>query len=157
MADQEEPKDERVPMSTFGAGERFKESVYTVGDVTLFRPMSLLEIFVGVPVCALLSYLAVYPIFGGQWAIAAFVVLVYFSPRLLVLAEAKAGRPVVAEAFATARFLWAWLWGANLYQGTQLLGRFSHPHQRRRLKAMLAEEDRAHAELMANRRSTSRP
>lgn len=156
MADQHEQKDERVPMPTFGAGERFKESVYTVGDVTLFRPMSLLEIFVGVPACALLSYLLIYPIFGGQWAIAAFVVLVYFSPRLLVLAEAKAGRPVVAEAFATARFLWAWLLGANLYQGTQLLTRLSHPHQRRRLAAMLAEEDRAHAELMANRRSDRR-
>ena len=41
MSDQPEQPD-REPMPVFSPGERFKESVYAIGDITLFRPMSLL-------------------------------------------------------------------------------------------------------------------
>lgn len=139
-------RDDRIPMPVFSAGERFKESVYAIGDVTLFRPMSFVELMVGIPLCALFSYLVVYPLTQGTTAFAVFVVLVYFAPKALVLLEAKAGRPLAAEATATVRFAWIKLWRRDLYQGVQCLGR-EHRYQRIRLKQMLEAEARAHQEL----------
>lgn len=157
MADQQDNEtrhDDRIPMTTFGAGERIKESLHHIGDITLFRPFSFLEILVGIPLCFLFCYTIVYPLFGGNVAIAAFVVTLYFAPKGLVLAEAKAGRPLVAEAAATVTFLWNLALGANLYQGTHRLDRFNDRHQRRRLKQMLADEDKAYTELTESRTTT---
>lgn len=147
MSDQPEQPD-REPMPVFSPGERFKESVYAIGDITLFRPMSLLEIFVGMPLCALFCYLIIYPFTNFTWALSSFLVMVYFTPKLLVWLEAQAGRPLVAEVGAWAAFAWDKLMGKTLYQGMQRLHRRDHPHQHRRLKQMLAHERKAHAGLL---------
>ena len=146
---EEQNQAQREPMPVFSPGERIKESVYAVGDITLFRPMSLLEIFVGMPLCALFCTLAIYPLTNFTWAISSFLVLVYFSPKALVWLEAQAGRPLAAELAACTTFAWDKLMGQTLYQGMQRLSRRDHPHQRRRLKAMLEAERRAHAGLLA--------
>lgn len=139
-------------MPSFGAGERFKESVYAVGDITLFRPMSFLELLVGIPLCALISYTVIYPLTTGTFAFALFAVMIYFAPKALVWAEARAGRPIAAEAAASVRFGWSTLTGQNLYQGVQRLSPREHKHQRNRLTAMLAAEDEAHRELTEDRK-----
>jgi len=147
-----QPEDDRVPMTTFGAGERFKESVYAVGDITLFRPMSFLELLVGIPLCALVCYTVIYPLTSGTLAFAIFAVMIYFAPKALVWLEARAGRPIAAEAAASVRFGWNTVTGQNLYQGVQRLSPREHGYQRKRLQAMLATEDEAHRELTEDRK-----
>lgn len=149
-------QDDREPMPVFTAGERFKEKVYAIGDITLFRPMSLLEIMVGMPICALICYLIVYPLTNGTWALSIFIVMVYFSPRLLVWIEAQIGRPLFAEFVATVRYVLTKLTGRNLYHGMQRVDRKSYNSQYKALKKMLADERTAHDELMETKKDHTR-
>lgn len=149
----EDNEEGRIRMPVFTAGEKIKESVFAIGDIRLFRPMSILEILVGMPICALISFGIVRPLIDGTWAIAVFLVLVYFSPKALVLIEAQAGRPIAAEAAAALRYLWAYLTGTRLYVGMRRLNGRDHSQERRRLKEMLEAEDEVHAERAAAKRA----
>lgn len=156
MSESQQEHDDREPMPVFTAGERFKEKVYAIGDITLFRPMSLLEIMIGMPICALICYLLVYPLTNGTWALSIFIVMVYFSARLLVWVEAQIGRPLFAEFVATVRYMLTKITGRNLYHGMQRVDRKAYKNQYKTLKAMLADERSAHHELIETRKDSTR-
>lgn len=153
MAEEQErtEKDDRIPMPVFTAGERFKESIYAIGDITLFRPISLAELLVGVPICALISYFIISPITSGTTAFAFFAVMMYMAPKAIVWLEAAAGRPLIKEAVATLTFMVSEITRQNIYQGVRQVSPYKDKHQHKRLRAMLAEEEEAHRELMAGR------
>ncbi len=153
MAEEQE-KDDTIPMPVFTAGERFKESIYAVGDITLFRPISLTELLVGVPICALISYFIILPITSGTTAFAFFAVMVYMAPKAIVWLEAAAGRPLFKEAVATIAFMASEITRQNIYQGVRQVSPYTDANQHKRLRAMLAEEEEAHREITAGR---SRP
>lgn len=145
----EEDNEGKQSMTVFTAGEKIRESVFAVGDIKLFRPMSIIEIFVGIPICALIAFGIMMPLTNGTWAISMFIVLVYFAPKGLILIEAQAGRPIAAEAAATLRYLWTCVTGKRIYVGMKRLNGRDHPHERERVKEMLEAENEEHEERIA--------
>jgi hypothetical protein len=133
--DAESPGDVRVSMHNWNQFYGYPVVIHSIGDKQLPRPVTIFELLVSILTGLILAFRVFGPLLGGTWALAVFIVTVFFMPGLVATAAGACGRKLHREMFAWFRF---YLLSPKLYAGA----RPARSMESTRMRRMFASERR---------------